>query len=408
MTPLAILHLTTYLQGGAGRAIADLACAQRANGHRVTVVTSATSQGGFGNYPEYLDRLRAAGVVLHAWDSLLTRDRALHMRVVARLRAQVAVNELDVIHAHAAVPAFIGQLFVRDARRRVPLVQTQHGWGVNKTPVQAAFDLAILGQMDAVVVTSRATADRLRDAASEFEIIPCGVPAEIGVPPADAIEMFEPIRQRGARLIGCIGSVTDNKNQRLVIEALTRMTDPDVVAVFIGEGGDALADYARERGVGDRVAVCGYQPQASAWLPLLDALVVPSRTEGQGLVVLEAFRAGVPVVASNIPALAELIEDGRHGLLFESESADALAAAMSRALTLSAPARQVMLAAAKERFGAYTIDRMVSRHEELYRRLVERAEFAEEISHRVHSTASPLAPAFGRRSNREAQAAASR
>lgn len=373
MTSLGILHLTTYLQGGAGRAIADLACAQRTSGHRVTVVTSATSRGGFGNYSEYLDRLRDAGVVLHTWDSLFTRDVSLNMRVVANLHAHLDAQQLDVVHAHAAVPAFIGRIFRRDAGRRIALIQTQHGWGVNKTPAQAAFDLAILKAMDSVVVTSRATADLLVShgcVIDRFDVIPCGLPSESSTPPTEAIELLTPFRNRSARLIGCIGSVTDNKNQRLVIDALTRSTDKNLVAVFIGEGGEVLADDARERGVSERVLACGYQPRASAWLPLLDALVVPSRTEGQGLVVLEAFRAGVPVIASDIPALVELIQDGENGLLFESENAQALAAAISQALALSAAARQAMLNAAKERFCSYTIARMVTRHEELYRRLV--------------------------------------
>src|SRR5688572_30966960 len=74
MASLGILHLTTFLQGGAGRAIADLACAQQAAGHRVTVVTSDTAHGEFGNYREYLDRLRAADVALHLCDSLFSRE----------------------------------------------------------------------------------------------------------------------------------------------------------------------------------------------------------------------------------------------------------------------------------------------------------------------------------------------
>ena len=372
--PLGILHLTTFLQGGAGRAIADLACAQRSSGHRVTVVTSATGQGAFDNYPEYLDRLRAAGVVLHRWDSLFTRDLTLNMRVVARLQAHVDARRLDVVHAHAAVPALIGRLFLREAGRRAAVLQTQHGWGVNKTATQAAFDLAMLKDMDTVVVTSRATAELLVArgcTAPRFEVLPCGLPSEGSAPPAGAVDALAPLRARGARLVGCIGSVTDNKNQRLAIDALTR-TDAGVVAVFIGEGGEALAEYARQRGVAERVVICGYQPQAAGWLPLLDALVVPSRTEGQGLVVLEAFRAGVPVIASDIPALAELVEDGGNGVLFESENAGSLAGAISRALGLPAPDRQAMLTAARQRFeGGYTIDRMVARHEALYRRLVQ-------------------------------------
>ena len=374
MTQLGILHLTTFLQGGAGRAIADLACAQHAAGHRVTVVASTTARGEFANYPEYLQSLRRAGVTVHTWDSLFTRDLALNMRVVAHLRGHVPVQRIDVVHAHAAVPAFIGRLFIRDAgNRRVGLVQTQHGWGANKTTAQAAFDLAVLHDVDAAIVTSQATADLLAatGARSAFEIIPCGLPSnDAAEPPPDAVKVLEPLRARGARLIGCVGSVMANKNQRLLIDALGKTTS-NIIAVFIGEGSERLVEYARARGVGDRVVACGYRPRASRWLRLLDMVAVPSRTEGQGLVALEAFRSGVPVVASLIPALAELIEHGTNGLLFEPDNADALAGAIERVLGLTEQERHALVTAACQRFHAgYTVERMVARHEALYRRVV--------------------------------------
>ena len=106
-------------------------------------------------------------------------------------------------------------------------------------------------------------------------------------------------------------------------------------------------------------------------MPLFDLLVVPSKTEGQGLEVLEAFRARVPVVASDIPALRELIETGRHGFLFQGESAPALAGAIQQALSLTAAGREAVVSAARSRFEAdFTVDKMVERHEKLYRKVV--------------------------------------
>jgi L-malate glycosyltransferase len=370
--PLRLLHLTTFLQGGAGRAIADLACAQHAAGHRVSVVTSATETGGFGNYPEYLSRLRDAGVSLHACDSLFSRDPAHHERVLDLLMREFDVADVDVIHAHAAVPAAIGQRFAATGSQQVPVVQTQHGWGVNKTAAQAAFDIDVLKRVDGVLTTSKATRDLLVGygvPGRSISVIPCGITGNATAePPAVARRMLDWLRAAGMRIIGCIGSVNANKNQRLVIDALKALGDPNVAAAFVGEGGESLLEHARAAGVADRVVLCGYQPQAADWLPLFDALAVPSRTEGQGLVVLEAFRAGVPVVASNIPALAELIDDGRTGRLFETDNAAALAAAIRCTLALNPLTRAVMVNAARARFLAdYTVDRMVDRHEQLYR-----------------------------------------
>jgi len=377
MNGLHILHLTTYLQGGAGRAITDLACAQRAAGHQVTVVTSEHGVPGYDNYPEYLDRLRSSGVELHLVDSLFTRDLARNLRVVQQLR-DGRHDDVDVIHAHAAVPALIGRLFSGHASRRISIVQTQHGWGSAKTPEQASMDLAILRDVDRVVTTSRATRELLVGLGAPREsvtVIPCGIPADPSTRSArsgqEPWHLLDPFWTRGARLIACVGTVNDNKNQRLVVEALPTLAGLDVVAVFIGEGGEALMGRARELGVADRVVACGYQPRAAEWLPLCDVAVVPSRTEGQGLIVLEAFRAGVPVVASSIPALAELVEDGGTGLLFECDQVGGLANAIRRAVSLSPGDRSALVARAKARFlDGFTLDGMVSRHQALYRGLI--------------------------------------
>lgn len=380
MSRLDILHLTTFLQGGAGRAITDLACAQHAAGHGVTVVTSHSPVGEFGNYPHYLERLRAAGVEVVLCDSLFVRDRAAHEHVVERLVEQGVVSGRDarrgfVVHAHAAVPASIGRELLARTGRRAPVVQTQHGWGISKTAEQAAYDVDVLKRVDRIITTSRATAQLVGDYGAPrgaITVIPCGLPAaEAGEVPSEA-EFLNRMRAGGARIIGCIGSVTANKNQRLLLDALEWIEDPSLMVLFIGEGSEDLMDEARERGIEDQVISYGYQPDAARWLPLFDLLVVPSRTEGQGLVALEAFRAGVPVVASHIPAFTELIDDGRNGFVFAPMTAGALAGAIRRALALPAAVKDQLLAAARQQFERdFTLDAMVRRHEELYREVIE-------------------------------------
>ncbi len=74
---MRILHVTTFLQGGAGRIIAALAIAQRRQGHDVTVVADDGGADGYGSYPEYLAALTAAGVPVVAVRSTFTRDYVL-------------------------------------------------------------------------------------------------------------------------------------------------------------------------------------------------------------------------------------------------------------------------------------------------------------------------------------------
>jgi glycosyltransferase involved in cell wall biosynthesis len=374
MSARGILHLTSFLQGGAGRAITDLACAQQALGHDVTVVTSATGHSGYGNYPEYLARLRDARVPLYLCDSLFTRDIALNLQVLELLRHRIDVERIAVVHAHAGVAALVGRMYAAHATHRVAVVQTQHGWGTSKTPDQVAADLAILREVDRVVVTSDATREhlgRLGVPPWNVSVIPCGLDVGPPAPPPDeAVRLLQPYRERGAKVIGCIGSVTANKNQALLVEALARLDDPGVVAAFIGEDGDGILARAATASASRGVLRCGYQPEAARWLPLMDLLVLPSRSEGQGLVVVEAFRAGVPVVATNIPPLARMIEHQRSGFLFEAGNADALATIIRAALAMPAEDRDAIARTAKQRFRReFTSDAMVARHEALYEQL---------------------------------------
>jgi len=381
MQPLSIVHLTTYLQGGAGRAITELACAQRAAGNRVLVMASATGYPGYGNYPHYIERLVNAGVDLVLEDSLFSRDASLNRRALARLQAVCRQDNVDLVHAHAGTPARIGLAYAEDcgrhragAQHRVPcVIQTQHGWGTNKSETQAREDLDVLRRVTRVVVTSDATRTllvALGVSPERLVTIPCGIPAEAGPVSRAAESALAPLRASGYGILGCVGTVNANKNQQLLIEAMTRLARLRVAAVFVGEGGEELRRQSARLGLADRVRAVGYQPDAEHWIPAFDTLVVPSLTEGQGLVVLEAFRAGVPVLASAIPPLRQLVIPRHTGWLFDPHDAGGLATAIDHVVTLPPEERAAVTRRAREAFLAgYTSELMVRRHDALYRRL---------------------------------------
>src|SRR5205814_8810006 len=106
----------------------------------------------------------------------------------------------------------------------------------------------------------------------------------------------------------------------------------DVVLVVLGEGPErsSLSTLARERGVESRVFLPGRVPDVTAWLRRADVYAQPARWEGFGLAVLEAMVCGLPVVATNVSSLPELIADGA-GVLVDPDDAPALAAGIERA-----------------------------------------------------------------------------
>lgn len=372
---MRILHLTTFLQGGAGRAITSLATCQRRAGHEVTLVASRTGVPGYGNYPSYLDELAGAGVVVLLVDSMFAREWAANLHVVRALESFIPHgDEPDVIHAHAAVPGLVGLVFAGTRRAAPAIVQTMHGWGIAKTPEQAAADVAVLNLLDAVAVPSRharAQLEGLGVPRDRMAVIDYGIDQVTG-PVADerVVSRLRDARARGALAVICLGTLGPRKNQRLLVEAVARLRGRmDVHAVIVGDGlAQPLVDAVDRFGVKDAVDVFGLTPNARTLVREADALVLPSRNEGQPLAVLEAFAGGVPVVVSNTPELCELVEAGDTGLHFAAEDAASLADALARLEAMPALERRRMgergRALHRTRF---TTSRMAAAYERFYR-----------------------------------------
>jgi glycosyltransferase involved in cell wall biosynthesis len=363
-----ILHVSTFLQGGAGRIIAALAVAQRQAGHDVMVVADSGGQTGYESYPEYIAQLDAAGVPFHTVTSTFKRDVALNVRAVQELQALPGTDAIDIVHTHAAIPTLVARLALSRAAH-IPLIQTMHGWGIRKTAEQAATDITLLGLADAVVTPSIAARDTLRGLGLDttgVHVIPYGLedaPVSQGADPEDAA-LFERLRANNSPIALCIGTLGDRKNQALLVKALPSIDG--VTAVFIGDG-DAgpLRALASDLGVTNRVHVLGYRADASRYLAVADALVLPSMNEGLPIVVLEALRAGVPVVGSAIPEIAEAVDKGRAGLLFAADDSAQLADAITKAL--KAETRAAMRVHARQLFETrYRADRMIADYDRLY------------------------------------------
>lgn len=366
---MRVLHITTFLQGGAGRNIADLAVAQQRAGHDVRVAADAGGEPGYSSYPEYIEELHAAGIPYTQLTSTFKRNLALNTRAAADLGRQMRDWPPDVVHAHATIPAVVARL--AGIGRATPLLNTMHGWGITKTPAQQDADIEVLEQADAVAVPSAAAARTLKAAGlrrGDVHVIPYGIAPEMpSVAPDDGDARAIAGIARGRRTCVCIGTIGERKNQRLLVDALACSPSLDAVAVFIGDGdAGGLRAHAVACGVADRVLVLGHRTTASRYLALADVAVLPSRNEGLPLAVLESLRAGVPVVATDIPEIAEALAGGTCGYLFAPDDAPSLAVALRTAFH----APRELRARLRARFEAhYSSARMLAAYSDLYEQL---------------------------------------
>ncbi|MBN2581565.1 MAG: glycosyltransferase [Planctomycetes bacterium] len=177
-----------------------------------------------------------------------------------------------------------------------------------------------------------------------------------------------------ARMLLFAGRLTRQKGLDVLLAALSSLAAdyPSLRLVVAGDGEDrpALTALAARLGLAQRVVFLGRRDDVPSLMKAADVVVLPSRWEGLSLVLLEAMAAGRPVVATRVEGQTETIDHGRTGLLVESESPEAMAAAICRVLDDTALAARMSEAAAAQVLQHFTATAMASRYADLYDRLL--------------------------------------
>ncbi|GEN36202.1 glycosyltransferase family 4 protein [Aneurinibacillus danicus] len=369
-----ILHITTYLQGGAGRIIYQLASNQQKAGHRVVVVTSKTSEPGYNNYVEYVQELHNNGIVLYEIDSTFKRDIYLNIHVAEKVRELIEKESMDIIHAHAAVPALVGVVARAGKGKYIPVIQTMHGWGTNKTPEHEKMDITILNGLDKVVSVSKSDKVLMENKGVESNRI---ITIYNGIDDGEdstfeedeVIKEILRYRNEGFKIFGCIGTVCKRKNQELLVEAINKLDrNEKVFCAFIGEGDmiEPLKEKVKLYALENRIKFYGYKQSGSKYIKHFDYLVLPSLSEGFGLVVVEAFREKVPVIASDINVFKELIDDEETGYLFINDDVQSLRDLLHRTLCNHEDGTKIVERAYKRYIDNFRLDIMFNKYNSLY------------------------------------------
>lgn len=216
----------------------------------------------------------------------------------------------------------------------------------------------------AVVANSSAARAHLEQegvSADRIRVIPNGV----------SVERFAPIAAvRPVRTILTVANLRREKAHEVLLQAaaLLAPSNPDLRYVIAGDGprAAALRALASHLGLDSRVQFLGHVEDVPALLRAADAFVLPSLTEAFPNAAIEAMAAGLPVVASAVGGLLDLIDDTRTGLLVPAGDAAAIAAAIAGLTADPARASRMGAAARAEVAARYSFDRMVRSFEDLY------------------------------------------
>ncbi len=270
------------------------------------------------------------------------------------------------------------------SRARMPVVNTVHvvpgaarldGEAPAVSALRMTLDRLTRRYVTRFVAVSQAVATGLvadKVAASRITVIPNGIDLARLRRDAEG-ESAVALRQASAR-VGFIGRLERIKGAEYFVSAAAILAadHPGVRFVVAGHGSDEdeLRALAAALGMADRIEFLGYVESVPPLLAALDVVVVPSLSEASGLTAMEALALGVPVVATRVGGLPEVVVDGATGLLVDPADEAALARAVARLLDDPVLSRALAAAGARRVEERFPVERMVDGYLRLYRKLV--------------------------------------
>lgn len=315
-----------------------------------------------------LGAVRRAGVEVH---TIRVGGRG-YLRERKQVRALYRSVRPDVVHTHGYRPDVVDAGVARALR--IPVISTAHGFagGDWKNRVYERLDRRALRRFDAVVAVSRVVAQQLVGAGvsrDRVRVIPnAWSRGNVALPRAAARRELG-LTDAGYHL-GWVGRFSSEKGPDVLVRAVALLPGLPLAATMLGVGRElqGVGRLARQLGVADRVRCPGAVPDAARLLAAFDVLVLSSRTEGTPVVLLEAMAAGVPIVATSVGGVPDVLGASEATLVARAEPellAEAIRAVLSDQTAATARAARARQRLARE----YAPGPWLDKYEEVYQRV---------------------------------------
>jgi len=271
----------------------------------------------------------------HGFEAVgLNHDTPRLWAAVHEIAGQLDRVGADVLCCHGYKANLLGRIAAR--RQQIPVVAVARGWTAESFRVRfyERLDRLHLRCMDHVVCVSEAQAAKVRRAgvpAARMSVIYNAIdPARFQEPDGRyRAKLLRYFRQPRTHIIAAAGRLSPEKGFSVLVSAAERVlrVHPSAGFVLFGEGPERarLQQQINAAGLGQTFILCGLRADLDRFVPHFDLMVLPSYTEGLPNVVLEAFAAGVPVVATAVGGTPEVIEDGVSGYLVPPGDAQGMA-----------------------------------------------------------------------------------
>lgn len=372
-----LLAITRMSLGGAPRHVLSLASGLDRNRYEVWIATGHEDRGE----GSLLEEARSSGVGLAVVPGLRRKPSPSDdLKALVWMYRFMTSERFHIVHTHTSKAGTLGRLAGRLAG--VPVsVHTFHGNIFEGFFGSLSSSLFLLLERAMAKLTDRLVAVSSRNLSyfvskriaprRKFRLIYNGVDPEM-FSGRDKIMAKRALGLPNGPAVGTVAALVPVKGLDYFLEAARYVSLEVPEASFVVAGGGALEGALRRRAedLGVEVRFLGPRKDVPLVLSALEVFVLPSLSEGMGLSIMEAMAAGLPVVATEVGGIPELVVDGETGVLVPPRDPEALARAILECIRERERAEEMGRKGRKRVRDLFTLARMIREHEILYEELL--------------------------------------
>jgi len=369
------IGITVYpTYGGSGIVGSELGKELAERGHTVHFIASALPT----RLTELNERVRFHEVEMLSYP--LFEHQPYDLALATKMAMVAESENLDLLHVHYAIPHSISAILARESiksHRRLPVITTLHGTDITLVGADRSY-LPItkyaLEQSDGVTAIS----NYLKQATIEhfgfdrIEVIPNFVCPEEYKPKIDC-DLRESLSPDGSPVLVHVSNFRPVKRPVDCVEILARvLKQTKARLVMVGDGSERTNCIHRARclGVSEHCLFVGKQPNIVDYLSASDVLLLPSEQESFGLAALEAMACEVPVIASRVGGIPEVVTDGETGYLSEVGDVTKMGEDAARLLADPNACREMGKRARESAISRYRTDLVIPKYIEYYEKVL--------------------------------------
>ena len=372
------IGITVYpTYGGSGIVGSELGKELAARGHTVHFISSSLPT----RLTELNERVRFHEVEMMSYP--LFEHQPYTLALATKMATVAETENLDLLHVHYAIPHSISGILARESlkpKRYLPVITTLHGTDITLVGADRSY-LPItrygIVQSDGVTAISHYLKEATKEIFQfdDIEVIPNFIcQTDYARHPVD--ELRSSLAPQGEPLLVHVSNFRPVKRPVDCIEILARVLQKGINTrlVMVRDGSERtnVEHRARCLGVYEKCVFVGKQPNIVEYLSAADVLLLPSEQESFGLAALEAMACEVPVIASRVGGIPEVVTDGETGFLSEVGDVEKMAEDAARLLQNATLRREMGKRARESAVSRYRTDIVIPKYIEFYERVLKK------------------------------------